>query len=1019
MKKAQIKELLLMILVSLSSYAQNRVTDGLQVLYKFNEGSGSTITDVSGVGSPFNLKISSTANVTWGSNYLQTKGEAKIKSLTTATKIINACKSSNELTFEIWFIPTDTVQHNVVARMMTMTNTDYHAANIKLWQKTNDFGFHCRDSSTSDANGIEWKFYNYPVKLRHFIFTRSSDGQERLYMDNKLLSPEKYNQEDPIPGDFSTWDNSFYLYLSGDAINGFYWLGKYYKIAVYSKSLSAEEVAQNYNAGLIEYGVAPISDITGTNLQGDHANNGEYGGHGIYWGDSDGDGDPDLYITMNATTPMADQFFENNGGVFTEKAAEKGIDNAIENATTKGSHGWVWADLDNDGDFDGWNGSYSRNIPYRNKNNQPGYFEDMFATSGIEDIALGTRGVTAFDFDNDGDLDLFGNNFTARTQNQPNEFYMNNGNFTFTRINNGLTGPIGDQGVCDGDIDNDGDMDLALAVFESNTDGRNVVIMENVNGQFVKLQNTGLNLVISADGLGSVDGVTFWDMNNDGWLDVVSGKKIFLNDHDKTFTEVANVPSGFRFMRGIADLDNDGDWDLIDPLAGKVHLNNGNLTFTTTSYTTGFASSDPNVTDLRCVSFADIDLDGDVDFAVGVKNLYNRLYRNEYSGNNKYLKIQLKSADGQIGAFGTKVYLYSVTGDTLLSYRQAHGSQGYLSQDEPVLHFGCGNRDQVKVKVVFLNNNHSTFEFISNTNRNVSITDFYPDLVAPSKPTNFNLNGFLDKVELSWNKNPEGDVEKYNIYRSTTANFDPDTMATFTYAVLDTVFTDTNVVYGNSYYYSIAAVDTAGNKSDYSEILAVSIADTIAPEAPTGLKIVLTDESTASLSWNKNLEGDVEKYQIYRSMVSNFDPDTMDTFTYSTTDTFYVDVNVDIDKHYYYKISAVDIHENNSEFSSEVNLLITDIVNNNVLPTKFELSQNYPNPFNPVTKISYQIPQSTKLKIVVYDMLGNEVKILENGYKEAGYYNLEFDGSKYSSGIYFYKMIAGSFVETKKFVLIK
>ncbi|MBI1932846.1 MAG: T9SS type A sorting domain-containing protein [Ignavibacteriales bacterium] len=363
--------------------------------------------------------------------------------------------------------------------------------------------------------------------------------------------------------------------------------------------------------------------------------------------------------------------------------------------------------------------------------------------------------------------------------------------------------------------------------------------------------------------------------------------------------------------------------------------------------------------------------------------------------------------------------MYSVTGDTLLSYRQAHGSQGYLSQDEPVLHFGCGNRDQVKVKVVFLNNNHSTFEFISNTNRNVSITDFYPDLVAPSKPTNFILNGFLDKVELSWNKNPEGDVEKYNIYRSTTANFDPDTMATFTYAVLDTVFTDTNVVYGNSYYYSIAAVDTAGNKSDYSEILAVSIADTIAPEAPTGLKIVLTDESTASLSWNKNLEGDVEKYQIYRSMVSNFDPDTMDTFTYSTTDTFYVDVNVDIDKHYYYKISAVDIHENNSEFSSEVNLLITDIVNNNVLPTKFELSQNYPNPFNPVTKISYQIPQSTKLKIVVYDMLGNEVKILENGYKEAGYYNLEFDGSKYSSGIYFYKMIAGSFVETKKFVLIK
>lgn len=1012
MNKVSITVILFFVFFTLE--AQTRVTEGLQVLYKFNEGSGSTINDVSGVGTAFNLKINNTANVTWGSNYLQTKGEATIKSLTTATKIINACKSSNELTYEIWFSPTDNVQRSIVARMMTMTNTDHHAANIKLWQKTDDYGFHCRDASTTDLNGIEWKFYDFPIKLRHFIFTRSSDGQERLYMDNELLSPEKYNQEDSVAGDFSTWDNNFYMYLSGDAIAGFYWLGKYYKVAVYSKSLTEAEVAQNYNAGLVEYGVAPISDITTTNLIGDHLNNGEYGGHGIYWGDSDSDGDPDLYITMNATSPMADQFFENNGGMLTEKAAEKGIDNAIEDATTKGSHGWVWADLDNDGDYDGWNGSYARNIPYRNKNNQPGYFEDMFSTSGIENIQLGTRGVTAFDYDNDGDLDLFGNNFYARNQKQENEFYRNNGNFTFTRIDNGLRSPIGDQGVCDGDIDNDGDMDLALAVFEGNTDGRCVEIMENVNGQFIELQNTGLTLCNA-----SIDGVTFWDMNNDGWLDVVSGYKIFLNDHDKTFTEVSNVPSGFRFMRGIADIDNDGDWDLVDPLSGKVHLNNGNLTFTTTSYTTGFASSDPSITDLRCVSFADIDLDGDVDFAVGVKNLYNRLYKNDYSGNNNYLFVKLKSADGQAGAFGAKVYLYSVTGDTLLSYRQAHSSQGYLSQDDPVMHFGCGNREQVKVKVVFLNNNQSTIEFVTNTDRTVNITDFYPDLVAPSTPTNFNLIGSLDKVELSWNKNLEEDVETYEIYRSLNLDFDPDTMAAFTYSIADTFFTDTNIVYGNNYYYSIAAVDTAGNKSEFSGILSVSIADTIAPQIPMGLMIEQNEVNAASLKWNKNIENDLNNYKIYRSFESNFDPDTLATYTYSTSDTFFVDSNVEIGKHYYYKISATDIHENESEYSDEVSLLLVSIEDKSIVPTSYALYQNYPNPFNPVTKINYQIPQPGKVKIAVFDMLGKEVAVIENNIKDAGYYTLQFDGSNISSGIYFYKIIAGSFIETKKLVLMK
>ncbi len=85
----------------------------------------------------------------------------------------------------------------------------------------------------------------------------------------------------------------------------------------------------------------------------------------------------------------------------------------------------------------------------------------------------------------------------------------------------------------------------------------------------------------------------------------------------------------------------------------------------------------------------------------------------------------------------------------------------------------------------------------------------------------------------------------------------------------------------------------------------------------------------------------------------------------------------------------------------------------------FKLSQNYPNPFNPKTKISYSIPQTNFVIIKVYDLIGKEIATLVNEQKTIGNYEVEFDGSNLSSGIYFYKMQAGDFTDTKKLVLIK
>jgi len=89
------------------------------------------------------------------------------------------------------------------------------------------------------------------------------------------------------------------------------------------------------------------------------------------------------------------------------------------------------------------------------------------------------------------------------------------------------------------------------------------------------------------------------------------------------------------------------------------------------------------------------------------------------------------------------------------------------------------------------------------------------------------------------------------------------------------------------------------------------------------------------------------------------------------------------------------------------------------LPNGYTLAQNYPNPFNPSTQISYGIPNSEFITLKIYDVLGKEVATLVDGAQSAGSYTVSFDASKLSSGIYFYTLKAGNFIETKKMILMK
>ncbi len=195
--------------------------------------------------------------------------------------------------------------------------------------------------------------------------------------------------------------------------------------------------------------------------------------------------------------------------------------------------------------------------------------------------------------------------------------------------------------------------------------------------------------------------------------------------------------------------------------------------------------------------------------------------------------------------------------------------------------------------------------------------------------------------------------------------------------------------------------------------------DNLAPSTPQGL-MAASGDTSINLVWNTVPEEDFRYYALYRGTESGFTADSSNLLG-TTIDTAYSDIEVANDSTYYYRVSAYDFAGNESELSDEVDCKFTGVNGNREreLPKSFSLSQNYPNPFNPVTEIRYALPRDCQVRLEVYDILGQKIATLVDGRQEAGYRSVRWDASGFASGIYFYRLQADDFIQTKKMILLR
>jgi len=636
----------------------------------------------------------------------------------------------------------------------------------------------------------------------------------------------------------------------------------------------------------------------------------------------------------------------------------------------------------------------------------PNVFSQPFTSHTITDSADGGMSVYAVDFEGDGDIDVL----SASAIDDKIAWYENDGNENFTSHTIATSADRAAKVYAE-DVDGDGDIDVLSASYDDDK----IAWYENDGNE----NFTSHTIVTDADGALSVHAV---DVDGDGDIDVLSASwydhKIawYENDGSENFTiHIITTNASNAGEVYAIDVDGDGDMDVLSASYNDDKIawyeNDGSEYFTSHTITTDADGA-------RSVYAEDVDGDGDVD-VLSASWDDDKIAWYENDGNENFTPHTISTS----AISATAVYAIDVDGDgdidvlsasaldDKIAWYENDGNENFTSH---TITTDTENARSVYAEDV---DGDGDMDVLSASYWDKKIA-WYENLffeIVLIAPNGGELYEPGETLQIQWSsqniQNVKIDISTDN--GTTWSNITPSTAAgsgQFDWLISQQVNSDSCLI-------RICDVPSQSICDVSDNVFIIQESSSLTVISPNGgevwpwgstqditwssinvtdVKIELSLNNGAI--WTKIIESTLSNGN-YSWLVNPLQPSTQALIRISdVSDETTVDHSDDV--------FTIDIAPGvEDEFSG--------------IPDSYKLSQNYPNPFNPVTKIYYGVPQTSYVELAIYDLLGNEIVMLISDEKEAGYHSVNFDASIYNSGIYFYSLKAGNFVETKKMILLK
>ncbi|HEY6191462.1 MAG TPA: FG-GAP-like repeat-containing protein [Bacteroidota bacterium] len=594
-----------------------------------------------------------------------------------------------------------------------------------------------------------------------------------------------------------------------------------------------------------------------------------------------------------------------------------------------------------------------------------------FSASGLEDSVTFTAvqtpfpglvggGGSWFDYDNDGDLDVIVSGYSV--EGNVFKIYSNDGGGVFTEVQTDLPA-IGaeHQSISWGDLDKDGNFDLAIAGRLDTSSLVNVSkIFHNDNGRFVDIEAPLMGL--------SGGAVTWVDYDNDGDLDLlVTGSPdagntfyaILYRNDDGTFTDAqAGLRGSWSTTASWGDYDNDGDLDLLMTGYGngafsKIYRND-NGTFVDIGATLAEVNS-------GATQWVDIDNDGDLDIVLsgGMPGDVPtaRIYRND--GNDVFTDLNVPIEGFMVSAVA--IADYDNDGDLDIAISGA---------DE----FYAGSNPRTKI---YRNDNGTFVDIGANL-----VGTWFGSLAWGDYDNDGRLDLLVSGATIpraTWN----GPFAQTTILYHNN-NVEPNTMPA-------TPQPSEPLLDGNS-------VQLGWGRASDGQTPSAELTYNLRIGTAPGLSDVVAPVSNVGTGYRR-VPTDGNSFRKTGRLLKNLPQGT-----------------------YYWGVQAVDGAYSGSPFSPENSFVVSSplgVKEEREIPRVFALEQNYPNPFNPQTDIAFQIPATDHVSLRIYDVLGREVATVLDGVKEAGAYTVSWDASRMASGVFFYELKTEQSFARMKMLLIR